>query len=44
MCGPGVVILKMCKTIFWFLFIFSGVMVISGWFSYYRMVQSEKAL
>ncbi|AUC60015.1 ABC2-type transport system permease component [Cyanobacterium sp. HL-69] len=29
---------------FWFLFIFSGVMVISGWFSYYRMVQSEKAL
>ncbi|MGY6528937.1 MAG: ABC transporter permease [Cyanobacterium sp.] len=29
---------------FWFLLIFSGVMLVSGWFSYYRMVQSEKTL
>ncbi len=29
---------------FWFLFIFSFIMLISGWLSYYRMVQSEKTL
>jgi len=29
---------------FWFLLIFSFIMLIAGWLSYYRMVQSEKAL
>lgn len=32
------------KNHFWFLLIFSIIMMISGWFSYYRMIENEKTL
>ncbi|MBF2057529.1 MAG: ABC transporter permease [Cyanobacterium sp. T60_A2020_053] len=32
------------KNHFWFLLVFSIMMMISGWFSYYRMIQTEKTL